>query len=238
MNKTIDYLKKILLATIVAFSNMFLSSLVLSFVAYGRKDSEAFPLMMLVSMIIANILIIFCFSLFLKNNDKSTMYELRLLKKFEFKKIVIAILLPLVIVLFSIVFSLFFPAQTGSTNNTTQTLTQYNGPWPYFVAVLYPVIFAPIFEELIYRGVFGSIFKIFDNDNKVNQLIFIITSVLIFGLLHLQTTGTSYSIITSFLFPAFSGVIFSLEYVKTRNLIYPIITHSIYNFIVILLQFS
>lgn len=234
MNKTLEYLRKIFTVISVAFINMFLSSLILSFLAYGRKGSEAFPLMMLFSMILSNILILILFHYFLKRKNKSLIDEFNLNKKIDFKYLLISIFIPLLIVLFSIGFTIVFPPDESSINNTTQTLTQYTGPWPYFVSILYPVFFAPVFEELIYRGIFGSVFNIFKENSRLNNLLFILSSVLIFGALHLQTTGTTFTIVTSFLFPAFSGIVFSYQYLKTKNILYPIIAHSVYNFIVIL----
>lgn len=237
MKKTYDYLQKISLSIALTGFTLFISSLILSFVTYGRKGSDAFPLMMLVSMTIANIVTLAVFWLYLKRSKRTVASEFNLKERVNFRYLVASILAPLIIVAFTFVYIILFPNEPGSANETTKTLTQYNGPWPYFVAFLYPVIVAPIFEEVVYRGIFGSIFNVFNEKSRLNYVMFTATSVLIFGALHFQSTGTTFSIITSFLFPAFSGLVFSLEYLKTKNIIYPIITHSVYNFIIVILQF-
>lgn len=216
--------------------SLFLSSLSLSFLAYGRKDSPNFQLWVLFSMIIGYLLVISIYGIYLYTGKRSFTNELRLDQGLKFRPIMFSILTAFGIILFTVLFALVFPAPPGTLNQTTSELTQYVGPLPMFVTVLYPIVFAPLFEELLYRGVFGSLFKVFDTKSITNKVLFVLSNTLIFGALHYQTTGTSHAMLVSFLFPTISGLVFSLQYLKTKNLYYPIISHAVYNLIVVMVS--
>jgi len=108
----------------------------------------------------------------------------------------------------SILFSYFFPV-------TPEELLYDLGSVPLIlISSLLFIIFAPIIEELIFRGILLHRWTI-----KWNMGIAIVLSSLFFGLLHLD-------VIVSFIF----GIVMSLLYLRTRTLIVPIIGHMLNNF--------
>lgn len=224
---------------LLAFSVMFIAALFLSIISWGNRESNIFPFLTLIAMFLSSITVIGSYALYLrKKYGLSLLEEIGLKNKLRFKYLIASILAVAIILIVIIIFTVLFPAPSGSYNETTRTLTTYNGPFPFFVGVLYPVTFAPIIEETLYRGIVGKYFNIFKTDSKVNKVLFIITSTLVFGYLHLQDSGTTYSILTSFLFPAVSSLIFSFEYLKTKNIIYPMITHGLYNMIILMITMA
>lgn len=89
------------------------------------------------------------------------------------------------------------------------------------------VIYAPITEELIFRRSMKDIFK--------NKYIYIITSGLIFGLMHIITSINS-PIELLYLIPYSAlGIIFAILYQKTNNIFSTITIHSIHNGLTLIL---
>lgn len=80
------------------------------------------------------------------------------------------------------------------------------------------IIFAPLFEEIIFRGI-ASEYLLSKNVNKV--VIVLVTSFM-FGLSHVL--GLNY-----ILFFGVFGMLLSIVYLKERNLWYCVILHSLYN---------
>lgn len=77
------------------------------------------------------------------------------------------------------------------------------------------VVFAPILEEVIFRGIILN--KWAEKSTNVRALVL---SSLVFGLLHFNT----------FVIPQFiGGLIYGLVFLKTKKLIYPIFMHMLYN---------
>ena len=89
---------------------------------------------------------------------------------------------------------------------------------PVFLLFLHMVIFAPIFEELIFRGIILDGFL-----KNYSPLKAILISSLMFGLLHLHPL----KIIKCF----FSGIFYGWTYYKTKSVGLPIILHASINFI-------
>lgn len=99
---------------------------------------------------------------------------------------------------------------------------------PLYISIPLAIIWAPIVEESLFRGCLRKLFK--------NDLIFIIFSGLIFGLLH--TMGEE-SLISAFTLMIPYGVLgggFAYIYVKTNNIATNMMCHSMHNLIVMLLQ--
>lgn len=86
--------------------------------------------------------------------------------------------------------------------------------------ILISVILAPIVEEFLYRGILLYKFSF-----KQNIRLGIIISSLFFGILHIDLIG-------SFVF----GIIMCLLYLKTKTLVIPIMSHSLYNFIFLIVE--
>ncbi len=91
------------------------------------------------------------------------------------------------------------------------------------------VLIAPILEELVFRLSFR---KIFSHTN----ILFIITSGLVFGSMHVLGTCTSL-IDLLFIIPySIPGFIFAYCYIKSENIFVPISLHFIHNGIMMALQ--
>ena len=84
------------------------------------------------------------------------------------------------------------------------------------------LLFAPVMEEIIYRGIVFQKLTITQNFRKA-----LLTSAIFFTIIHFR-----YDLI--FLFIA--GVVLVLLYLKTKQLIVPIISHFFYNLIVIVIN--
>lgn len=88
-------------------------------------------------------------------------------------------------------------------------------------------IFAPFAEEIIFRKALRKIFN--------NNLIFIIVSGIIFGLVHNLTSLSSGQILYIIPYGTF-GVIFAYMYVKTNSIFVPITFHFIHNTILVFIS--
>jgi len=76
-------------------------------------------------------------------------------------------------------------------------------------------IFAPVFEELMFRRV------LLDKLRPFGDLAAILVCGFTFGLTHLN--------VSQFLYASFGGFVFSYVMIKTNRLIYPILLHAAYN---------
>ena len=88
---------------------------------------------------------------------------------------------------------------------------------PYFLLI---VCFAPIAEELIYRGVIMTTF--FKNSPWYGD---VLLSAIIFGYIHINFALTP----LAFFIYASGGLILALLYRMTKNLYYPILVHILIN---------
>jgi len=88
-------------------------------------------------------------------------------------------------------------------------------------------ILAPTIEELVFRQSFGDIFK--------NKWIYVCTSGLLFGALHVFINPIYSLIDVLYLIPYCSmGIAFACAYYKTKNILSPLLMHIIHNFLNIL----
>ena len=85
------------------------------------------------------------------------------------------------------------------------------------------VIYAPIVEETLFRGVLRKFIK--------NGILFIIVSAIIFGVLHTITEASLFNILIMALPYSVLGAYLAYSYKKTNNIIVPIIGHAIFNLI-------
>ncbi len=89
------------------------------------------------------------------------------------------------------------------------------------------VIFAPLIEELVFRGGFFYLFR--------NKYVFVLASGLAFGLVHVLGASSWHQFL--FIIPyAIPGFAFALALYETRNLYVPIAMHFLHNGIVLALQ--
>ena len=90
------------------------------------------------------------------------------------------------------------------------------------------VIFGPIFEEILYRGLMYNKLK-----EISNAFIGVLISSILFALLHIPKYG--FGINTFFLFLV--GILLAYCYEKTNNIYVPIFVHSINNFFIFLFNY-
>jgi len=90
------------------------------------------------------------------------------------------------------------------------------------------VIFGPIFEEILYRGLMYNKLK-----EISNAFIGVLISSILFALLHIPKYG--FGINTFFLFLV--GILLAYCYEKSNNIYVPIFVHSINNFFIFLFNY-
>lgn len=97
-------------------------------------------------------------------------------------------------------------------------------------------IYAPFIEEIIFRKSIKDAILAF-KDNKITKYIYIITSGLIFGLMHIiGSSETIYDYIYIIPYAAL-GISFAALFYKKDNIFYTITIHSMHNTIAIILYF-
>ena len=116
---------------------------------------------------------------------------------------------------------------TSINNSTNQEyITKLLGKYPIYT-IIATILIAPITEELIFRLNIRKIFK--------NNIIFIITSGLVFGALHM-TVATSIKELLFIIPYSIPGFIFAYTLTKSKNIFVPISLHTLHNTVMILLQ--
>ena len=116
---------------------------------------------------------------------------------------------------------------TNINNSTNQEyITKLLGKYPIYTIVA-TILIAPLTEELIFRLNIRKIFK--------NNIVFIITSGLVFGALHL-TVATSLKELLFIIPYSIPGFIFAYTLTKSKNIFVPISLHTMHNTLMILLQ--
>ena len=116
---------------------------------------------------------------------------------------------------------------TNINNSTNQEyITKLLGKYPIYTIVA-TILIAPLTEELIFRLNIRKIFK--------NNIIFIITSGLVFGALHM-TVATSFKELLFIIPYSIPGFIFAYTLTKSKNIFVPISLHTMHNTLMILLQ--
>ncbi|GAY73386.1 CPBP family intramembrane glutamic endopeptidase [Lentilactobacillus kosonis] len=86
---------------------------------------------------------------------------------------------------------------------------------------IYSILLAPIFEELIFRGIYMNYF--FNKDNRLNNILAMVTSALIFGFAHemqFDLNWIMYSIL---------GLFLSYSYIHYRDIRFNIGLHMLNN---------
>lgn len=99
-------------------------------------------------------------------------------------------------------------------------------PW---VMLINTGIIGPFIEEITFRKAFKNIFY--------NKWVFVLTSGLIFGSLHVLTTFTNPSELLYIIPYSSLGIAFALMYSKTDTIFTPISMHMFHNIILTLLSF-
>ena len=141
--------------------------------------------------------------------------NINLKDKIKFKNIDIKFLLEMLFL--SFILRILFEQLISITNIEQTTSVVPSNILEIFMEILATVIFAPIFEEIIFR--FGLYEKL---NKKLNYIIAMVITSIIFALLHF------YKLDGILILPIIS-FIWNYAYYKCDNLIYPIILHFSHN---------
>jgi membrane protease YdiL (CAAX protease family) len=103
----------------------------------------------------------------------------------------------------------------------------YDLPQLSIYRIISALLIAPATEEIIYRGWIMGYLK----SKKTNTYVTVLTSALVFGLIHIFNGGfpNTSLFIQSFLFGGLLGIV----YLKTNNLLHPILIHFIFNLLMV-----
>ena len=127
------------------------------------------------------------------------------------------------------VLSISIRLYTGISTATNQTnLMTTFGNKPLYI-ILLACIYAPITEELLFRGIFRKVFK--------NKYLFIILCGVIFGALHVIDDFQSTKELLYILVYSSLGIFLSSVYYKTNNIFTNMYFHFIQNTLAILVMF-
>lgn len=180
----------------------------------------------LVTVVVAY-LIGFIYIRFKANNSWGFIYptDIKNAFKFNWKYVGLCLLGIIAILLIQITASVLNHAAT-STNQADIESLQAQG-LPLLKVML--VVVSPIFEELIFRGIFFNYF--FNQKSRKNMILGIIVSGLMFGIVHEPTLKLD----SYFLMYSACGMVLADIYLKTKNIKYNIITHFGNNLLSLLL---
>lgn len=110
-------------------------------------------------------------------------------------------------------------------NSKTETVQNDKSIYSFCIAVIGAAVISPIYEEILYRGVFYTFFR-----DKYGIWGGVLISSIIFTVVHIPTYNT---LPVNF----FSGVVFAWLYEKTNSILSAMIAHALFNFIAVLLTF-
>ena len=162
-------IKSLALAVLVAFGVTFFASIyMLSIVSIFKVDLNN-VLVSVISMILSNITTIALYCMIKRKNFTVLIKEIKLHKSNNLKYIITSILLVLVIFIFNILLAAIL--NPSSKHTTTQELMGYSGVFAVLVNFIYPMILSPLTEELIFRGLLGNVFQVFNTDTNKKRKI-------------------------------------------------------------------
>ena len=127
--------------------------------------------------------------------------------------------LPALVWFLSLVVQFFLP-NDPSVNQQTATDLTLSQPLFSFFAV---VIFAPLTEELIFRGMLAR--YLFPKQDKSKQVLFLLVSSLLFALIHFPGDVQQFLVYTSL------GFSLGLAYISRKGLVYSISLHALNNLV-------
>ncbi|PIE93580.1 CPBP family intramembrane metalloprotease [Bacillus fungorum] len=110
-------------------------------------------------------------------------------------------------------------------NSKTETVQNDKSIYSFCIAVIGAAIISPIYEEILYRGVFYTFFR-----DRYGIWGGMFISSIIFTVVHIPTYNT---LPVNFL----SGVVFAWLYEKTNSILSAMIVHALFNFLAVLLTF-
>ncbi|MES5895831.1 MULTISPECIES: type II CAAX endopeptidase family protein [Bacillus cereus group] len=110
-------------------------------------------------------------------------------------------------------------------NSKTDTIQSDKSVYSFCIAVIGAAVISPVYEEILYRGVFYTFFR-----ERYGIWGGVLISSIIFTVVHIPTYNT---LPVNFL----SGVAFAWLYEKTNSLLSAMVAHALFNFIAVLLTF-
>lgn len=110
-------------------------------------------------------------------------------------------------------------------NSKTETVQNDKSIYAFCIAVIGAAVISPIYEEVLYRGVFYTFFR-----DRYGIWGGVLISSIIFTVVHIPTYNT---LPVNFL----SGVVFAWLYEKTNSILSAMTAHALFNFIAVLLTF-
>lgn len=122
----------------------------------------------------------------------------------------------------NVIIQLIFKVTPNNEENVQLILKKL----PLYITIT-SIFFAPILEELIFRKSFKKCFK--------NEIIFMFSSGLLFGLMHVLSSNNLLGLLYIIPYGTF-GVIFSYMYNKTETIFTSIFIHMIHNSILVMLS--
>ena len=128
--------------------------------------------------------------------------------------------LPALVWFLSLVVQFFLPDNPSVNQQTATDLTLAQPLFSFFVIV----IFAPLTEELIFRGMLAR-YLFPKQDNSKQTLIFLLISSIIFALIHFPGDVQQFLVYTSL------GFSLGLAYISRKGLVYSISLHALNNLI-------
>lgn len=135
----------------------------------------------------------------------------------------------LLILLFMMIFQMFWswlisqhilvlPENQKAVASETVQMPLWNG--------IYAIVLAPIFEELIFRGIFMNYF--FNKENRLNNILAIVISGLLFGFAHELQFDANWLMYSAL------GCFLSFTYMHFRDIRYSIALHFLNNLLSII----
>ena len=127
--------------------------------------------------------------------------------------------LPALVWFLSLVVQFFLPNDPSVNQQTATDLTLAQPLFSFFAIN----IFAPLTEELIFRGMLAR--YLFPKQDKSKQVLFILVSSVLFALIHFPGT------LQQFLVYASLGFSLGLAYISRKGLVYSISLHALNNLV-------
>ena len=141
-------------------------------------------------------------------------------RKFKGSYLVYSFLALLAFVVWNFVTFFLFPP-TRNEISYQHAAPTFTGATAFLMFFLYPVVLAPIFEEIMYRGL---VMTVLEKGKKWG--LDVLGSAILFGILHISGHGW---VLTDFFVYMGGGLIFAVLFRVTKSIYWPIGLHIVYN---------
>lgn len=156
---------------------------------------------------------------------KDSSFEKEPLKEINWKKILFVLVMYGLMYLIDLLFSTFLDIGTPKNQEILEKMFRMT---PITITMM-TVVVAPIVEEVIFRGLFVSYFL--KKESTLSKIVIIITSSLVFGLIHEVTPSLS------LLYYSSVGAMLGITYIYTKSIKYNILLHFINNLLATYMMF-